>query len=192
MIALKCARGLGFDSEDDWLDELRLSEVVKFRPSGTGRSLQDDGTMLEERFGHLKDVVQHSITLCHLLEAQAPDFAGEIAPRREAVEGKRANTRPSELGLIIHAPDLTKGRKPGPKRDRERALQVKEIVARFAPDGDWRSKLDEICEALDERGVPFPKSWKSDGCRSWSDCTERQLVIKAIDYRLRTAALAPE
>jgi hypothetical protein len=42
----------------------------------------------------------------------------------------------------------TKGRKRGPKPDDKTALRVAEIVAREAPDGDWRSKLDAVCEAL--------------------------------------------
>ena len=58
--------------------------------------------------------------------------------------------------------------KRGPKRDYEASFRVAEIVARLAPDGDWRSKLDDVCEALHDEGIPFPKTWRSKdrNCRS--------------------------
>lgn len=77
-------------------------------------------------------------------------------------------------------------RKRGPKPDYENALRVAEVVARVTPDGDWRSKLDDVCEALHEEGIPFPKVWRSRDrtCRSWMDLPERDLAFKAIEYRL--------
>ena len=64
-----------------------------------------------------------------------------------------------------------------------------EVVARVAPDGDWRSKLDDVCEALHDEGIPFPKSsgGKDRNCRSWMDFPERALAIKVIEYRLDIA-----
>ena len=80
-------------------------------------------------------------------------------------------------------------KKRGPKPDHDTALRVSEIVARVAPDGDWRSNLDEICEALDEGHVPVPSTWRRNrDCRSWSLCLERDVVVKAIEYRLRLAS----
>ena len=80
-------------------------------------------------------------------------------------------------------------RKRGPKPDHDTALRVFEIVARVAPDGDWRSNLCEICEALDEGHVPVPSTWRRNrDCRSWSVCLERDVVVKAIEYRLRLAS----
>src|ERR1700683_796590 len=52
-------------------------------------------------------------------------------------------------------------RKRGPTRDYETALRAAAMVQRVAPDGDWRPKLDEICEALDEEKIPFPKHEKA-------------------------------
>lgn len=80
-------------------------------------------------------------------------------------------------------------RKRGPKRDYESTLRVAEVVARVAPDGDWRSKLDDVCEALHDEGIPFPKSsgGKDRNCRSWMDFPERALAIKVIEYRLDIA-----
>jgi hypothetical protein len=80
------------------------------------------------------------------------------------------------------------GRKRGPKPDYGTASGVAEIVARIAPDGDWRSKLDDICEALDDEKIPVPTTWrKNRQYECWSDCLERSICIKAIEYRLEMA-----
>ena len=82
----------------------------------------------------------------------------------------------------------SKGRKRGPRPDQETAARVAEVVSRVVPNGDWRPKVDDICEALDEKQVPFPRPWRRNRqCRSWSDCLERDIVIKAIEYRLKIA-----
>jgi hypothetical protein len=82
-----------------------------------------------------------------------------------------------------------KGRKRGPKPDFENAVRVAEIVVRVAPDGEWRSKLDEACQALDEAQIPCPKKWrvKDRTCLQWSDCIDRPILVKAIEYRLNLA-----
>jgi hypothetical protein len=81
-----------------------------------------------------------------------------------------------------------KGRKRGPKTDHETASRVAEIVARVAPDGDWRSKFDDVCEALDDAEIPCPKRWRKDRtCRAWCDQPERAICVKAIEYRLKLA-----
>lgn len=82
-----------------------------------------------------------------------------------------------------------KGRKRGPKRDYERAARVNEIVAQVAPDGDWRSKVDEICEALDEAQIPFPPRWRKRdrSCDGWAAYDERANAVKAIEYQLQMA-----
>ena len=80
------------------------------------------------------------------------------------------------------------GRKRGPKPDLETTVRVAEIVTRVAPDGDWRSKLDDVCDALDEDEIPCPKTWrKNRNYRCWGDCVERDIVVKAIEYRLEIA-----
>lgn len=89
------------------------------------------------------------------------------------------------------APSKSKdrGRKRGPKPDHAGAMRVAEIVARGAPDNDWRSKVDDICELLDDAQIPCPKTWrkKDRNCRRWADCLDRPLIIKAIEYRLEIA-----
>ena len=77
----------------------------------------------------------------------------------------------------------------GPKADHEAASRVAEIVARVAPDGDWRPRLDDICEALDEAQIPFPPRWRKRerSCDGWAAYDERANAVKAIQYRLEIA-----
>jgi hypothetical protein len=67
-IFLKAAKARGYDTEDQWLDELRHADFVRFRLSGSGRERLLDGTFVEHEDGVLKDAIKHSITLCHQLE----------------------------------------------------------------------------------------------------------------------------
>lgn len=92
----------------------------------------------------------------------------------------------------VPAVDANRGQVPkrGPRADYETASRVAAVVARVAPDGDWRSKLDDVCEALDEEQIRYPKTWSKRAYRSWTDCcvAERSLAVKAIEYRLGLAA----
>jgi hypothetical protein len=111
------------------------------------------------------------------------------APESNAADAD--DLKPRELEPMEAQPgdDSAKSRrKRGPTPDYETASRVAEIVARVAPDGDWRSKWGEICEALDDEKILFPQKWlRARQCKCWSDCIERPIVIKAIEYRLKTA-----
>jgi hypothetical protein len=108
------------------------------------------------------------------------ESSGAESPHTEA--GPAVNgTNPPESG--------GKGRKRGPKSDHETASRVAEIVARVAPDGDWRPKLDDICEALDQAQIPYPPRWRrrDRSCDGWAAYDERANAVKAIEYRLELA-----
>jgi hypothetical protein len=55
------------------LDRLRDADFVKFKSSGQSREKQPDGSILEASDGSIDDVLKHSITLCHVLEADGAD-----------------------------------------------------------------------------------------------------------------------
>jgi hypothetical protein len=83
-------------------------------------------------------------------------------------------------------------RKRGPKPDTENHAKVAEIVSRYGEHWTTDDNLSEICEQLDEAGVPIPKTWayRSDAkSRSWPRALTnyRQLVVKAIKDRLKMA-----
>jgi hypothetical protein len=105
--------------------------------------------------------------------------------------GERDERIGSEMGRAELLPPGTqpKPRKRGPKPDFDTAAQVAEIVAKIAPDGDWRTKLDDICKALDNAQIPFPLRWQKRDrcCEGWADYDERANAVKAIEYRLKLA-----
>jgi hypothetical protein len=68
-IFLKAAKARGYDSEDQWFDELRYADFVGFRIVTHGPEKLPDGTFVDIESGVLKDAVNDSITLCHQLEA---------------------------------------------------------------------------------------------------------------------------
>ncbi len=92
-IALKCAKALGRDSEDGWFDELRKADFVAFKLTGHGLQRQPDGNTVDDEFGPLKQVVKHSITLCHVLEAEVHDGVSKPSPTDANTE--RARNRDS-------------------------------------------------------------------------------------------------
>jgi hypothetical protein len=101
----------------------------------------------------------------------------------------------------------SKGRKRGPKPDHKTFARVREIVDRIAPDGDWRSKLDalgealdhgvcndpdpEACPATDHDKIPFPRGWSREKGGNWSHPPDRATMVKAIEYRLEAARKKP-
>ena len=178
VLALKGARALGHDSEDAWFDELRKADFVKFKITGCARCKRPDGTIYDWESGKLGDVIKHSITLLYVLESRAEMITQPEDAAHDWTHGAGAE-RIKTKG---------KGRKRGPKPDAKMALRVAQIVPQVAPDGDWRSKLDEVCDALDEAQIPCPSRWrKKRHCQGWCDYDDREIAVKAIEYRLGMA-----
>ncbi len=79
--------------------------------------------------------------------------------------------------------------KPGPKPDIDTAHRIRETVEAVTNREQLNSKLNEVCEALDEAEIPVPKTWKArkPPIRDWSDASgiEPELAKKAILYRLK-------
>jgi hypothetical protein len=69
-IFLKAAKARGYTDEDEWLDELRFADFVQFQITTDGLDTLADGTPVKSEGGFLNEVVKHSITLVHLLEAK--------------------------------------------------------------------------------------------------------------------------
>ena len=86
---------------------------------------------------------------------------------------------------MIAASTKDEGRKRGPKPFGEEVpQQVALIVDRVAPNGDWRSKLPDVQEALDEDKIPLPRGWKQKGA-DWLDPPDKPTLVKAIKERLK-------
>ncbi len=124
----------------------------------------------------------------HAAEGGFPEKKQAGAAEPSVDESTRMGAGPAVNGMDAAESD-GKGRKRGPKPDHEAASRVAEIVARVAPDGYWRPKLDDICEALDKAQIPFPPRWRKRdrSCDGWAAYDERANAVKAIEYRLEIA-----
>ena len=130
---------------------------------------------------------------CYSLELSIPQrdlLSLEIEVNRRSL-AQSTEARPA----VTAAKSDGKGRKRGPTPDYEAASRLAEIIARVAPDGEWRGKLDEICEALDqtEPKLPCPRVWHGRyNADCWADYPERSTAIKVIEDRLRVAKQKPK
>jgi TraM recognition site of TraD and TraG/Helicase HerA, central domain len=86
-------------------------------------------------------------------------------------------------------------RKRGPKPDTENHEKVVRTVSAYGDNWTSDENLAELCDELDEQGVPVPKTWgtRRDGqARSWRRALQHYpgLVIKAIKDRCKAAQQA--
>jgi hypothetical protein len=124
-----------------------------------------------------------SLRVLHWLAAHAK-IAEQAAAQPDGAD-VAPKTEPSPLGQTEPAAKARRGR--GPKPDFETALRVAEVVTAVAGNGPWRSKLEEIRDELDRRGVPHPKKWRAEDHGDWLT-REREYVVKAIEHHLTVAA----
>jgi hypothetical protein len=78
----------------------------------------------------------------------------------------------------------------GPRPNLGMAQETAQIVDRTRAGKPWKTQLDAIAEALDDAHIPCPKPWKKRGIHNWVEAAtaDREVAIKAIDYRLRIAS----
>jgi hypothetical protein len=201
-----------------WLEALRR-ESLNF---SYGRETIESDSEGNERARHLSGTIQRlgeaSANYCAVLESRA--LAAERRAQQQADEQQadeqgadeqgadeqgaapeempestgRAADEASPANAEATATIVTERRKRGPTRDFETALKVDGVITRLAPDGNWRARLEDICEGLDEAQVRRPKPWKRKGHSTWFDCviSERPLVIKAIEHHLKLAQQSKE
>jgi hypothetical protein len=117
------------------------------------------------------------------------DFADLLNPLLGSVNAE------SEYSLRMLGEDITgempSRLKPGPPTDYETASRVAQTVAEIVAESNWRSRLDELCDALDDKKIPRPKTWRKRNppIGSWADAatTDRDLAKKAIAHHLKIA-----
>jgi hypothetical protein len=137
---------------------------------------------------------------------QRKERAGAFSKRDQVGAGGASGDKSNlgEAGPPVSAGKLKgKGRKRGPKPlDHRSTVRVAEIVARVAPDGDWRLKLNdvgyaldhgvctapdpEVCDVSDHEKIPVPRRW-SKNQNTWLSPPDRATMVKAIEYRLEIA-----
>jgi hypothetical protein len=159
--------------------------------------------------GQTTDISEAVTMVEHNLRSYANDLQSEMAGRRLAARSFDGNSgEPSikpDVAQLGHRddwsapggaqsagePEAKPRAKPGPKRNRDVARNVLAIIERVAAKNKWKSKLEEICDALDEADIPPPTTWpkRNPPIRTWFDAfsTEPDLAKKAISHRLKNA-----
>jgi hypothetical protein len=116
--------------------------------------------------------------------AGATEDLNREVPGAEAVKTKGDSEVKEEA--IAPAGDGKIGSRSGRKPDADGNRRVANVVKRFSP--NWRDRLPEVCEALDEENMPLPKSdkWKNRGCSDWTDVLteDPEGLAKALQHRL--------
>ncbi len=154
----------GHDFADSIRDDDRWSKAVSTMTLGNQVSFQAlKGLLASEIRPPVSDV-------------QSP------APKPEASAVNQSSTEKASQKI---------GAKRGPKADRATAEEVMKIIESVASAGEWKTKLADVCEALDSKEIQYPSTWPRRGSKiiSWSDAAllEPQLAIKAIEYRIKIA-----
>jgi hypothetical protein len=192
----------------------RVHEVTASEPL-VSRQIDDGRAVAVVEHGTILRVCQASADFCRKYESLMLDREAPEAKQAEAVQvnvkadacafveagGKDALARvttdedePARPAAAWPAESQSSNgaarKKPGPKAKYEAAMRLSGIVDQVAPEGDWRSKWEDICEALDNAEIPSPGTWLKNPNRKyprWSDCRERNLVLKTIQNRLKVA-----
>jgi hypothetical protein len=160
------------------------------------------------KHGQLLRIFNASAIRCMELGSLAP--SGEITADPEADRTAKSATAKQVLALTNgHAdanrmPKKTTG--PPPLSEKE-CLAVADIVRRVAPDGNWRSKLDDLgfalyhgicdaadpesCDRTDHEKIPLPRGWAGQDA-TWTNPPNRAAMVKAIKERLKRARTRSE
>ena len=142
--------------------------------------------------------------LCKVLELKATELRARTTANRilRPVPGDTVpngvETAPAQPQPVVTPNSQSACRKRGPTRDYKTAARVAEVIARVAPEGDWRSRLDDVLMALDDEKIPTPKTWEQKhGYRNWyaavadSSTRGRHLAVEAIKHHLKRAKEQP-
>jgi hypothetical protein len=130
--------------------------------------------------------------IIHSQAEQSIESAGDsIVSLSGNTETKPDESSGQDAGPAEAVKSNGQGRKRGPKPNHDAAACAAEIVARIAPEGNWKDKLQEICKALDLAEIPYPKTWptREVPLNSWEDgaTLDPELAKKAIDHWLDVA-----
>jgi hypothetical protein len=176
------ASALSFKRYECWEQSITYDEDIPIGRREAGES--EDDISVGEAEAFFRDAFDETIVLLDLAEPMKTDTGAVHAfPRVQERKVLDEDAIPPEAAALPPS-----GRKRRPKPDYETASRVAKIVERVAPDGEWRGKLDDVRDALDEEKIPVPPRWRKDReCRCWWDCLDRSITTKAIEYRLGKA-----
>ena len=192
-IALKAAKTLGYDNFRTWLDILRLHsfELSCFGAAGnafagSSRWNGPDGKEIVAYWATLEHVARASVAMCRRLEAEAQQVHVNGTLTFNGETSNVSNLPKTEKPEAAHEGKNLPRRRRGPKPDLESPPKIQSIVLKTAGQDLWKTRLEDICEALDDEQVPISAKWRREGVRSWTTA-EPTLAKKKIEYALDMA-----
>jgi hypothetical protein len=170
----------------------RLREDIEKDRRGSGREVSEaqlqallDDKQYEQLGGRVLDVANDELGV---LEAE-----GNVLP-----DVRVPNTQAPQAALTPKSEGRKRGAKPVTA---DEAQHVADIVQRLAPDGNWRSKLEDVryalshgicnasepedCDLSDHEKITLPRGWKKNK-RDWLTA-DKDILVKAIEERLKRA-----
>ena len=162
------------DVKDPGLSETSLLEYQRdvYKKQGALPASEVDRLLEESHQNFLASATQ---TIDISPEDESTGLLAESAPQRRnrAPEeipplwtGWRTGSRQPAAATDTDQPSPAKQpssrrRRPGPTQDLENQLKVVEITSRFGEAWDTENNLFEVCQALEDAGVPVPPKWWS-------------------------------
>jgi len=165
------------DFEERWLQTWAAAQYVGISSESFGKMTpREIFAVLEHR---ARDLELAGAKIGTLRPQPGVSTAEQTAALEASKRAESAHEQPAKLR--------------GPKPNHEGAARVAAIVATIAPDGKWRPKLDDVCDALDQAQEPCPSKWFSRyNAECWKDYPERSIAVKAIQGRLDLTKQKPK
>jgi hypothetical protein len=165
----------------DWYIQRQHEKQKALPATEVDRLLEEQETALLQAAG-----ISPAIS-CPVESEPAPIEDGEPCPAEPHAPIWNRETGAKPVDISEPQP-----RKRGPKADVESHEKVVRIVSAYGSSWTSDDSLAELCDELDQQGVPVPKTWatRRDGqARSWSRARQHYpgLVIKAIKDRCKAA-----
>jgi hypothetical protein len=192
--------GCGHDRHpgSESVTEQELPEVFGLHKVPAGYGTRFKG-LLESRIAFWRDRASARASGGTLPDPAPTVVETAPAPTEPVAVSGAADEAPPLVAPATVAMSKSRGRKRGPKPDYKTAVRVAEIVERVAPNGDWRSKVDDILGELDDARIPTPKTWQpKHRYRNWYAAVAadtagrgRHMAVEAISYRLKLAKERP-
>jgi hypothetical protein len=156
-------------------------------------ALEVNGVMDDAMRDHASEIRESRLpATCAIILAVPESYrvATASAGTREPIA---QSARPYQLPSLRN-PATREGGHRGRKADTEANRTVARVVEAFG--SNWRDHLIEICEALDEKKFPLPRSrkWKGKGCSDWADVLveDKEGLVKALQHRLDWVSHHPD
>jgi hypothetical protein len=159
------------------------------------RSIPEVDRLLIEQDASLLQTIRVKEEAEEIVQEDSPPEVGRPEPepklRKPIWDRNGESSIWKSVAAVRSSPEKKTERKRGPRPDTENHAKVTALIRRYQDDWVLDDNLSDICEMLDQQGVPIPKTWptRNPPSRSWTRAFANYpaLVVKAIKDRLKAA-----